>query len=122
MYPSDLLRCLGLSAALMSISTHGYAQSYQRLDSRDYEDRERSEQRYYERDREQEDSRSDPHCKNALKQASRASERLADAARKLRMCAESRQFNDDCSGEFRRTTNTHSDYDEAVSMVRRQCR
>lgn len=112
----DLLFGLGLSTVLMGLSTFGQAQSYQR----DYDDRAR-DQRYYEREREQDDNKYSPHCKNALKQVSRASERLADASRRLRMCAEARNFNDDCSGEFRRTQNTHSDYDEAVSMVRRQC-
>lgn len=63
-----------------------------------------------------------PNCRNARAEAERTASELADYARRLRNCAESMDFSDDCSIEFRRTRNAHSDYEGAVSSVSSDCR
>jgi hypothetical protein len=120
---------------------------YQRVDSRrystddSYDDQERfrryqppqqqfltpqqlNQQQFY--DANQNDRRSgngnSRQCREQVQQAARAAAKLSEYARRLRMCAESQNFNDDCGNDFRRVTHAHSDYDEAVSMVRRECR
>lgn len=60
-------------------------------------------------------------CRDAQEQAESAAAELADRARKLRNCAESQDYNEDCSAEFRRVRSAHSDYESAVSSVQSDC-
>ncbi len=60
-------------------------------------------------------------CREAQERAESAASELADRARKLRNCAESQDYSEDCSSEFRRTRNAHSDYESAISSVRSEC-
>jgi uncharacterized protein YgiB involved in biofilm formation len=60
-------------------------------------------------------------CQEAQERAESAASELADRARKLRNCAESRDYTDDCSTEFRRVKNAHSDYESAVSEIGSSC-
>lgn len=60
-------------------------------------------------------------CRDATSQAESAASELADYARRLRNCAEARDFQDDCSTEFRRVRNAYSDYEDAVSTVASNC-
>lgn len=66
-------------------------------------------------------SNHSPDCQDARNRAQSAAQELADYARRLRSCAESQDFSDDCSSEFRRTRNSHSDYESAVSSVSSYC-
>jgi predicted O-linked N-acetylglucosamine transferase (SPINDLY family) len=61
-------------------------------------------------------------CESALERARSAASELADYSRRLRNCAEAADFSDDCSTEFRRARNAHSDYESAVSSVNSYCR
>lgn len=63
-----------------------------------------------------------PDCQDALSRAESSASELADYARRLRNCAESQNYNDDCSSEFRRVKNSYSDYESAVSSVGSYCR
>jgi len=63
-----------------------------------------------------------PDCQDALSRAESAASELADYARRLRNCAESQDYKDDCSSEFRRVKNSYSDYESAVSSVGYYCR
>lgn len=63
-----------------------------------------------------------PECRDALSRAESAASDLANYSRRLRNCAESQDFADDCSTEFRRVWNAHSDYEDAVSSVSSYCR
>jgi hypothetical protein len=63
-----------------------------------------------------------PDCQNAISRAESSSSELADYARRLRNCAESQNYNDDCSTEFRRVKNSYGDYESAVSSVGSYCR
>lgn len=63
-----------------------------------------------------------PECRDALSRAENAASDLADYSRRLHSCAESQDFTDDCSSEFRRVRNAHSDYEDAVSSVGSYCR
>lgn len=63
-----------------------------------------------------------PQCKDALVRAESAASELADYARRLRNCADGQDYSDDCSSEFRRVRNAHSDYEDAVSSVSSNCR
>jgi len=60
-------------------------------------------------------------CRDAEDRAESAASDLSDYARRLRNCAESRDFNDDCSSEFRRVKNAYSDYEDAVSAFNSYC-
>lgn len=60
-------------------------------------------------------------CESALEQAKSTASELADYSRRLRNCAEAADFSDDCSTEFRRARNAHSDYESAVSSVNSYC-
>lgn len=62
-----------------------------------------------------------PECRNALSQAENAASDLSDYARRLRNCADAQDYTDDCSSEFRRVRNAHSDYEDAVSSVSSYC-
>ena len=60
-------------------------------------------------------------CREARARAESAASDLADYARRLRNCAEAQDFSDDCSTEFRRVRNAHSDYEDAVSAMSTCC-
>ena len=61
-------------------------------------------------------------CQDALSQAENNASGLANYARRLRNCAETQDYSDDCSSEFRRTKNAFNDYESAVSSVGSYCR
>jgi hypothetical protein len=61
-------------------------------------------------------------CSDARQRAESTASELADYARRLRNCAESNKLSDDCSIEFRRVRNAHSEYESAVSNVSSYCR
>jgi hypothetical protein len=63
-----------------------------------------------------------PECQDSLSRAEDAASELADYSKRLRTCAEAQDFNDDCSSEFRRVRNAHSEYEDAVSSVSSYCR
>jgi hypothetical protein len=60
-------------------------------------------------------------CRDAQERAESAASDLADRARKLRNCAESQDYTEDCSSEFRRVKSAHGDYESAVSSVQSEC-
>ena len=60
-------------------------------------------------------------CRDAQSRAESAASDLADQARRLKSCAESEDYSEDCSSEFRRTKNAHSEYEDAVSAVNGSC-
>lgn len=60
-------------------------------------------------------------CRDAQERVESAASELADRSRKLRNCAESQDYSEDCGSEFRRVRNAHSDYENAVSSVRSEC-
>jgi len=61
-------------------------------------------------------------CADAKIRADSAASELANYARRLRNCAETQDFSDDCSSEFRRVRNAHSEYESAVSSFGSACR
>lgn len=67
-------------------------------------------------------SHKSPECRDALSRAEISASELVDYSRRLRNCAESQDFTDDCSTEFRRVRDAHSDYEDAVSSVSSYCR
>lgn len=126
-----------ISASLLlltlSLSSLTQAQIYYRYDNRDYDNRnnyddgrnQRYQQPYqtpYQQPYDNRNRNTPNQCQALYEQASRTAARLADYARRLRMCAESSNLRDNCSGEYQRLNHAYSDYDEAVSMVRHQCR
>lgn len=60
-------------------------------------------------------------CYDAKERATSAASDLSDYARRLQRCAESGDISDDCSTEFRRLRNSHSDYESAVSDISSYC-
>lgn len=86
-----------------------------------YRDQYRDE-RYQDEDYDRRDNDRGGSCHGRRQHASAAGSRLAEQARRLRICAESKDLRDDCSSEYRRVTKAHSDYDEAISLVRKECR
>lgn len=62
-----------------------------------------------------------PECREARDRAATAATELADRSRKLRNCAEAEDYSEDCSSEFRRVKNAHSEYEDAVSRVSSSC-
>ena len=60
-------------------------------------------------------------CRDAKDNASIYADDLASYARKLKNCGENKSFSDDCYSEFRRTKNSHYDYESAVSEVQSEC-
>lgn len=60
-------------------------------------------------------------CQSALSRAQSAASDLGEYARKLRNCAESKDYNEDCSLEFRRVKTSYSDYESAIFSVRSYC-
>ncbi|MGB8600550.1 MAG: hypothetical protein WCD07_07535 [Burkholderiales bacterium] len=75
----------------------------------------------YRRVKNQSNSGKSDECRNSLSQAESTASDLADYSRKLRNCAESLDFGNDCSSEFRRVKNAHSDYEDAVSSISSKC-
>jgi hypothetical protein len=70
----------------------------------------------------QDSSGDSEECADARRRAERAASELADYARRLRTCAESNDFTNDCSTEFRRVRSAQDDYESAVSSVSSDCR
>jgi hypothetical protein len=68
------------------------------------------------------ESGSSSECREARDRARSAAQELADYSRRLRNCAEGEDFSDDCSMEFRRVRDAHSDYESATSDVSSYCR
>lgn len=62
-----------------------------------------------------------PQCRNAISEARDAASDLADQAGRLKHCAESEDFEDDCSSEFSSTRSAHDDYESAVSDIGSYC-
>ena len=60
-------------------------------------------------------------CRDAQERAESSASELADRARKLRNCAESQGYTDDCSSEFRRVRSAQSEYESAISSVQSDC-
>jgi hypothetical protein len=60
-------------------------------------------------------------CEDARDSAESAASDLASYSRRLQRCAEAGNYSDDCSSEFRRVRNSHSDYESAVSEVSSYC-
>jgi hypothetical protein len=65
---------------------------------------------------------SNSECREARERARSAADEVASYTRKLGSCVDSDDFTDDCSTEFRRVRNAHSDYESAVSSVNSYCR
>lgn len=61
-------------------------------------------------------------CRRAWESASSAASDVSDYAQRLKRCVESGDFSDDCSTEYRRVKNAHSEYEDAVSQVGYSCR
>lgn len=60
-------------------------------------------------------------CIDAKDEAQSSAGDLSWAAQRLQRCAESEDFDDDCSFEFRQVRNAHSDYESAASDVSYAC-
>lgn len=60
-------------------------------------------------------------CQEALEEAASAGEELAAYARRLMHCADSGDFSDDCSYEFRLVKNAQYDYESAASNANSEC-
>lgn len=60
-------------------------------------------------------------CSNAQDRATSAASDLSGYARRLQRCADSGDFTDDCSAEFRRVKYAHGDYESALSDVSMYC-
>lgn len=128
------LFCLFLFGSLLAISP-AFAQDIQR-GLRNYQDiitgkknfeqlspEEKQEVIIIHRRIKSQQNRSDksPQFRDALERAENAASELADYARRMRNCAEAQDYTDDCSTEFRRVKNAHSDYEDAVSSVGSYC-
>lgn len=68
------------------------------------------------------DTGASSECRDARERARSAAQELGDYARRLRNCAESEDYSDDCSTEFRRVRNAHNDYESASGEVGSYCR
>lgn len=60
-------------------------------------------------------------CTDSRSQAETAATDLAHYARRLQRCAESLDFSDDCSLEFRKVKNAQGEYESAVADVGSLC-
>ena len=60
-------------------------------------------------------------CIDAKDEAQSAADDLSWAAQRLQQCADSQNFDDDCSSEFYQVQNSHSDYESAASEVSYAC-
>lgn len=60
-------------------------------------------------------------CADARDRANSAASDLSGYARRLQRCADSGDFTDDCSTEFRRVKYAHGDYESAVSDISMYC-
>jgi hypothetical protein len=67
------------------------------------------------------DSGESSDCRDARVRAEAAATELAGRARKLASCADSQNFDDDCSTESRRVRSAHGDYESASYSVRSEC-
>lgn len=68
------------------------------------------------------DNNASSACRDSRSRATNAASELADYSRRLRSCAESVDFSDDCSSEFRRVRGAHDEYESAVTDVGSNCR
>ena len=75
----------------------------------------------YRRLRSQQSRSGSSNCRDARSRAENAASDLAQYTRRLQRCAEAQDFDDDCSTEFRRVRNAHSDYESAVSAIGSYC-
>jgi hypothetical protein len=71
--------------------------------------------------RQRQNSSSSSECRDALERADSAASDLATHAGRLKTCADSQDYRDDCSTEFRRVKNAHSEYEDAVASVTSVC-
>ena len=62
-----------------------------------------------------------PSCQDAMARVESIADELADKSKRLRNCAESKNFSDDCSSEFRRVRSAQGDYESAVSTYKSEC-
>jgi Sec-independent protein translocase protein TatA len=60
-------------------------------------------------------------CRDARRRAEDAAAELANYTRRLQNCAQAQDYSDDCSTEFRRVRNAHSEYESAISDVSSYC-
>ncbi len=60
-------------------------------------------------------------CEDARSAAESAASDLAGHSKRLQRCAESGDYSDDCSTEFRRVRSSHSGYESAASEVSSYC-
>lgn len=60
-------------------------------------------------------------CRDAIDVADAAAGDLASYSRRLQRCAESGDYSNDCSSEFRRVKSAYSDYETASSNVTSEC-
>ena len=60
-------------------------------------------------------------CADAGDSARAAASELATYARRLEICADDEDFDDDCSSDFRRVESAQADYESAVSEVANSC-
>jgi len=67
------------------------------------------------------DNEGSEECQEAKERAHSAAGELGYYANKLKNCAETYDFSDDCYTEFRRTKNAFEEYEAAVSEVSSEC-
>lgn len=65
---------------------------------------------------------SSPACRDAWDRASSAADDVSSYANRLKKCVDAGDYTEDCSNEFRRVKNAHSDYESASSDVESYCR
>lgn len=75
---------------------------------------------YYDRDND--DRRNPSQCRQLMNEFNRIAEQLSDSARQLHRCAEARDPNNSCSGEFRQTAHAQNRYENVLIQMRNQCR
>lgn len=61
-------------------------------------------------------------CRDAASAARDAAHELARRAKRLAVCAEAGDLDDDCDTEFRRVKRAHEDYESASSTQQSECR
>lgn len=61
-------------------------------------------------------------CRDAWGRASSAADDVSSYADRLKKCVDAGDYTEDCSSEFRRVKNAHSDYESASSDVESYCR
>lgn len=60
-------------------------------------------------------------CHDAKSNAESSASDLSRYSRRLQQCAESGDYSDDCSSEFRRVQSAYGDYESAASDVSSYC-